>query len=323
MGSDDKRRYLVEPLGILPGPHRVVPGREIPGHPVGTWGGRRDPEFPNRRPHARQSTLAATLWAFRGDREARFVRGERAACVEPTGHNMQYLVLDLDRLAGSDIARYQQANEELERVLLDAPEKLPPLPIARLAPISELPQVLQQMGKAPISANLSSPWSTTRSPSVPRSTLDERALVGPDSSFPPAALITGGNLWSEGLHTIPFLLRKGIRHFLLVSRTGFKAPEDEAMVRRWQWQERQKNAVYLRGSPRNGIRSAWSTGSPSRYIRLDVTEYSALHQCLAERLDRVQLTTIIHAAGVLYDAPVDPHGPQNSSIPSRSNAVAP
>ncbi len=190
--------------------------------------------------------------------------------LERLGENISYFVVDVDRLAAQKPELHRHVLTEVV-ALLERGEIVPP-EITEF-PISKLPEALKFMARAAyrgkIVLNMEHDNVTTLPP--------HRATFRPDRSY----LISGGAS-GFGLEIARWMVDRGARHLVLLSRSGSKSIEDGAAI----------NAMK-------------DIGAQVIKIRTDVTDADAVRQAITRIQNELPpLAGVIHGAAVLDDASV-------------------
>ena len=190
--------------------------------------------------------------------------------LEQLGENISYFVVDVDRLAAQKPELHQQVLTEV--VALFERGELQPHEITEF-PISKLPEAMKFMTRAAYRGKIVLNMQNDRVQTLPPRSVTFRS----DRSY----LISGGAS-GFGLVIARWMVDRGARHLVLLSRSGSKSIDDGATI----------NAMK-------------ELGAEVVVVRADVTDAIAIRQ-LMERIQRElpKLAGVIHGAAVLDDASI-------------------
>ena len=185
--------------------------------------------------------------------------------LEKLGQNCAFFTVDIDRLAAQKPNLHRQIMREVCKFLGQG--ILVP-PQITTHPISELSKALKQLSRSSVmgKAAVELPSGATIEAMPPK----HLRLDGTRSY-----LITGGTS-GLGLHLAKFLVERGARHLVLVSRSGPKTPEDDALI------------IHLR---HKGVSVNIETG--------DISNIQAAEFLFHQDRSWPPIAGVIHSAGVL------------------------
>ncbi len=191
--------------------------------------------------------------------------------LERLAENISLHVVDVDRLAAQKPALHRRLlNEVLETI---DREQLPPLPVT-VFPVQELDRALKRFARASHVGKL----VLHMAPDAFVSALPPSAYAAPSHG----AIVISGGASGFGLTLAQWLVGKGARALVLVSRGGCKSPADRAVV--------------------DAMRQA---GADVRLEHADVGDYNAVRTVLERTRESCgAVAGVVHAAGVLADATV-------------------
>ncbi len=192
--------------------------------------------------------------------------------LERLGENISYFVVDVDRLAAQKPELHQQSDDAKWSRCSNA-ANLQPHEITEF-PISKLPEAMRFMTRAAYRGKIVMNMQDDRVQTLP----PRNATFRPDRSY----LISGGAS-GFGLEIARWMVDRGARHLVLLSRSGCKTDEDRATV----------DAMKERGVE-------------VLMAQADITDADAVRRLIAANRDRVgcRLAGVIHGAAVLDDASI-------------------
>lgn len=190
--------------------------------------------------------------------------------LERLGENISYYVVDVDRLAAQKPELHQRVMTEV--VSLFERGELIPHEITEF-PISKLPEAMKFMTRAAYRGKIVMNMQHDRVQTLP----PRSAAFRPDRTY----LISGGTS-GFGLEIARWMVDRGARHLVLLSRSGIKSIDDGAAI----------NAMK-------------ELGAAVVVVRADVSDPIAVRQ-LMERIasELPPLAGVIHGAAVLDDASI-------------------
>ena len=188
--------------------------------------------------------------------------------LERLGENISYFVVDVDRLAAQKPELHRQIFTDV--ILLFERGDLTPLEITEY-PISKLPEALKFMTRAAYRGKIVMNMQNDRVRTLP----PRHVVLRPERSY----LITGGAS-GFGLEVARWMVERGARHLVLVSRSGCKSDADRAAVEAMMEQ-----------------------GVKVLLAQKDVADPEAIKRLLERiRSEMPPLAGVIHGAAVLDDA---------------------
>jgi acyl transferase domain-containing protein/surfactin synthase thioesterase subunit/NAD(P)-dependent dehydrogenase (short-subunit alcohol dehydrogenase family) len=191
--------------------------------------------------------------------------------LERLAENISLYVVDVDRLAAQKPALHRRLLREVLETI--EREQLPPLPVT-VFPVQEFDRALKRFSRATHIGKL----VLHMAPDAVVSALPSAAYVVPAHG----AVVISGGASGFGLTLAQWLVGKGAKAVVLVSRGGCKSAADQAAV--------------------DGMRQA---GAEVRLEQADVGDYHAVRAVLERvRESFGTVAGVVHAAGVLADATV-------------------
>ena len=190
--------------------------------------------------------------------------------LERLGENISYFVVDVDRLAAQKPELHRQVMTEV--VELFERSELTPHEITEF-PISKLTEAMKFMTRAAYRGKIVLNMTDDRVPTLP----PRMASFSSDRSY----LISGGAS-GFGLEIARWMVGRGTRHLVLLSRSGSKSAADHAAI------------VEMR-----------ELGVDVRVVRADVTDAVAVRS-LVDDINRESppLAGVVHGAALLDDASI-------------------
>jgi acyl transferase domain-containing protein len=188
--------------------------------------------------------------------------------LEQFGENRSLFAVDIDRLATQKPELYRRMLDEV--CALFESGKLVPPPITQY-PITQLSTALTSLSRSTVIGKVAveMPENTQVDASLP-----SQLKLRDDRSY----LITGGTS-GLGLHLAEFLIQRGARYIVLVSRSGPKSAEDNAIILDMQRQ-----------------------GVVVRIEHADVSEANIVTSIFHQRKDWPPIVGVVHCAAVLRDS---------------------
>jgi phthiocerol/phenolphthiocerol synthesis type-I polyketide synthase C len=191
--------------------------------------------------------------------------------MRPLRRNISYFSIDIDALAGDkpELVRdiFRQAWTLAEQGIIA------PLPLRSFPPRAAA-QAFRTMQQARHTGKLVLDLQTLATPDAPLTRNDEVFCPSPDTT----CLVTGGTA-GFGLSAARWLVERGARHLLLLSRNGLRSAEAAAQVEHMR-----------------------ELGAVVRIAQADVADVEALGQELGRAMDGMPpLGGVIHAAALLDD----------------------
>lgn len=188
--------------------------------------------------------------------------------MERFGENISYFVVDVDRLAAQKPELHRQILADI--VALFESGELQPGEITEF-PISQLGDAMKFMTRAAYRGKIVMNMQHDTIPTLPA----RQASLRPDRTY----LISGGAS-GFGLEIARWMLKRGARHFVLLSRSGCKTDEDRAAVEAMRAQ-----------------------GAEVVLAQADVADAAAVRKLIARIQEELPpLAGVVHGAAVMDDA---------------------